>query len=66
MMPYEQIVQFSHEEVLLRTRFCSGRDDLKSSPTCFALDEISPSKLSQTDVIDQDDPSWMSLELDFF
>ena len=66
MMPYEQTVQFSQEEVLLRTRFCSGRDDLKSSPTCFALDEISPSRLSQADVNDQEDPSWTSLELDFF
>ena len=51
---------------LLRTRFCSRRDDLKSRPTCFTLDEISPSRLSQADVIDQDDPSWTSLDLEFF
>ena len=51
---------------LLRRRFCSRRDDLKSPPTCFALDEISPSRLSRADVIDQDDPSWTSLELEFF
>ena len=45
---------------------CSGRDNLKSRPTCFALDEMSLSRLSRADVIDQDDPSWTSLELDFF
>ena len=45
---------------------CSGRDNLKSRPTYFALDEMSLSRLSQVDVIDQDDPSWTSLELDFF
>ena len=44
---------------------CSGRDYLKSRPTCFAQDEISLSWLSRANVIDQDDPSWMSLELDF-
>ena len=66
VMPYEQTVQLAQDEVLLRTRFCSGRDDLKSCPTCFTLDEISPSRLSRADVIDQDDLSWTNLELDFF
>ena len=63
-MPYVETVMLTVH--LAQDEVRSGWDYLKSHPTCFAQDEISSSWLSRADVIDQDDPSWTSLELDFF
>ena len=58
-MPYVETVmltvQFAQDEIIWNLVL------IVSLKTIF-----SSSWLSRTDIIDQDDPSWMSLEFDFF